>query len=124
MTRSQKSPWISMSPSLTVPPLPQRFFRSPASAFRAISSTWTPVTTVTVLPPRPLVSLRTRTIPSPACRDFCFLQLQEETGSPHPGHIRPFSDDQTSTESALLFFIAFLLQPRLYTISMALIQPE
>ena len=86
-----------MIPSFTVPPLPQRRFSSPANAFRAASSPGAPVTTVTVFPPRPFVSRRTRTIPSPASRVPCFPQLHEETALPHPGQIRPFSDDQTST---------------------------
>src|SRR3954454_16115098 len=55
-----------MTPFLADPPTPQRFFRRPASAFRAASSSGTPETVVTALPRRPAVSRRTFTRP-PAC---------------------------------------------------------
>src|SRR3954466_8516702 len=52
-----------MTPSLTAPPTPQRFFRRPASSRRPSSASGTPATVVTALPRRPLVSRRTLTRP-------------------------------------------------------------
>ena len=43
-----------------------------------------PVMVVTVLPPRPLLSRRTRAIPSPSGILVC-LQVQASTGSRHSG---------------------------------------
>src|SRR3954466_6978066 len=48
-----------MTPSLTDPPTPQRFFSRPASSLRPSSSRGTSATVVTALPRRPLVSRRT-----------------------------------------------------------------
>src|SRR6476659_3885678 len=52
-----------MTPSLTDPPTPQRFFSFPARSLRPSSSRGTPETVVTALPRRPLVSRRTFTRP-------------------------------------------------------------
>src|SRR4051794_33454843 len=56
-----------MTPSLTDPPTPQRFFRRPARSRRPASSSGTSATVVTVLPRRPPTSRRTLTRP-PAAR--------------------------------------------------------
>src|SRR6266568_1110532 len=63
-TLSQWSPWISIVPSLTVPPEPHSFFSCCASAASSSLLAGTPVITVTVFPPRCLRSRITRTIPS------------------------------------------------------------
>ena len=67
-TASRWSPCSSMTPSLTDPPTPQRFFRRPASSRRPSSSSGTSATVVTALPRRPLVSRRTLTRPPAAIR--------------------------------------------------------
>src|SRR4051794_39611020 len=59
-----------MTPSLTDPPTPQRFFRRPARSLRPSSSSGTSATVVTALPRRPLVSRRTFTRPPAARRAF------------------------------------------------------
>src|SRR6201999_2317306 len=58
-TTGRWSPWISITPSLTEPPTPQRFLSRPASARNSTSSTGTPETVVTALPRRPATSRRT-----------------------------------------------------------------
>src|SRR3954451_11983650 len=59
-----------MTPSLTAPPTPQRFFSRPASSRRPASSSGTSETVVTPLPRRPAVSRRTLTRPPAARRCF------------------------------------------------------
>ncbi len=114
-TRSSAwSPWISIAPSFTVPPVPQRRFKSPASALMASSPPGTPVTTVTVFPPRPLVSRRTRTIPSPAGCAFFLVHAQEAAALPQPGQTRPSSEDQTSGVSDALPFFLRQASPRVF----------
>src|SRR5262249_3171652 len=62
-TRSRWSPWISITPSFTAPPEPQRRLSSRATS--APSAGGTPSTSVTVLPFRPAFVRLMRTTPSP-----------------------------------------------------------
>ena len=57
------SPWISITPSFTVPPAPHLALSCLSSSFSCASSPGTPVITVTPLPLRPFVSLPTLTTP-------------------------------------------------------------
>jgi low temperature requirement protein LtrA len=70
ITTVRWSPWSSITPSLTEPPTPQRFFSRPASSRRPSSFKGTPDTVVTALPRRPEVSRRTFTRPPPASRSL------------------------------------------------------
>ena len=64
ITFSQWSPWISIFPSLTVPPEPHNFLSCCASAVSSVLLPITPSITVTVFPPCPFRSRLTRTMPS------------------------------------------------------------
>jgi len=89
-TLSAWSPWISTTPSFTVPPLPQAALSCLAHAASAASSSGRPRTTVTPLPLRPAVSRLTRTMPSPAGRVLA-LQVHCASARPQPGQARPKS---------------------------------
>ena len=76
--------------TFTVPPEPQAVFSCLPSAVSPAASSATPLTTVTPLPLRPLVSCDTRTMPSVAGRRaLSSLQRHCATGAPQPGHMRP-----------------------------------
>ena len=63
-TSGRLSPWISIRPSFTVPPVPQAFCIALAScSFSGNPMPTKPVTTVTVLPPRCAVCRRMSTRP-------------------------------------------------------------
>src|SRR5690606_9841294 len=96
---SARSPWISMTPSTTEPPQPQRALIRLASALSSSAGSASPLMVVTVLPPRPLVSRRTRAIPSPA--GSCGRpQMQASCGCRQSGHMRPLSVEYTSPPRA------------------------
>ncbi len=109
ITLSQWSPCTSMTPSLTVPPVPHCVFNSFPNSFNAVGSNKAPRTTVTDFPPRPFVSRETRTMPSPVGTDGR-LQMQSATERRHTGHMRPWSVEYTNPPRAerleALFFIA------------------
>ena len=88
---SRWSPWISITPPFAVPPVPQRRFRSVARFRSASPPSGTPDTVVTVFPPRPFVSRRTRTIPSPAGAGSSFPQRHFAAGRRHVGQTSPRS---------------------------------
>src|SRR3990167_7555730 len=98
------SPWISITPSFTVPPVPQAALSCLPSAVSPAASSATPLTRVTALPPRPLVSRETRTVPSPAGTGF-WPQVHCAPGWRQPGHMRPASVEYTRPpkEDNLLF---------------------
>ena len=85
------SPCISMLPSLTVPPEPQRCLSAFPKASSSALATGAPSMTVTPLPLRPLVSRRTRTMPSGFDGGLFDLQTHFATGFRQLGHMRPCS---------------------------------
>lgn len=107
---SRWSPWISMVPSLTVPPEPHRALSSRANLFNSAEESGTPVIVVTPLPLRPFVSRPNRTMPSPAGTfdDSC-LQTHPSAGCPHAGHILPWSVEYTSPLILSFFNMTTLL---------------
>src|ERR1700710_21663 len=93
-----------MVPSLIVPPVPQRFLSCVPSFLSSAGSNTNPTITLTLLPPRPLVSRITRTMPSPLATGVCCLQIHAVTGLLQPGHRRPPSVEYTSVLALLLIF--------------------
>jgi hypothetical protein len=69
----------------------QRIERQALDSRSAAASAARPLTTVTVLPPRPLVDLETRTTPSAGATVRAWRQTQLLTGWRQSGHIRPAS---------------------------------
>ena len=57
--RCTKSPWMMMTPSLTLPPTPHEVLSRLLRAMRSLSAPMKPETRVTCLPPRPLRSILT-----------------------------------------------------------------
>ena len=93
--RSQWSPCTSITPSLTVPPLPHKVLSCLPRAIKLSPDKTTPYTIVTFFPPRPLLSRETRTTPSVFPGMRAALQLQVATGWRHTGHMRPLSVEYT-----------------------------
>src|SRR5471030_2806319 len=83
-----------MIPSFNATPVPQRFFNVVARAVSASRASGTPVMVVTVLPPRPLLSRRTRAMPSPSGIRVV-LQVHASTGWRQSGQCRPASVENT-----------------------------
>ena len=103
-TVSTWSPCTSITPSRVVPPALHRVRSFLPSASRSIAFNGRSVTTVTVLPPRPLLSRFTRAV-VPPCGTASFFraeQTQALMGSPQSGHNRPDSEENT-TRGALSF---------------------
>jgi hypothetical protein len=88
-SRSRCSPWISMVPSLIVPPAPQRCLSFIARVLSSCPSRGIPSIIVTPLPLRPFVLRDMRTFPSPMGNTFFRRQVQRFTGFEQSGQIRP-----------------------------------
>lgn len=84
---------------LETAPVPQRRFSALASSLSASPASDRPLMVVTVLPPRPLVSRRTRAIPSPTGATAC-PQMQASLGCWQSGQCRPPSVEYTSPPRA------------------------
>src|SRR5690606_32643609 len=87
------------------PPEPQAVLSCLPSACRASVVTETPLTTVTALPPRPLVSRDTRATPSPAGTGARFAHAHCAMGCRQAGHMRPASVEYTSPPLEDLLFM-------------------
>src|SRR5437763_1080382 len=86
MIRSRWSPWISIRPSLTMPPVPGRVFNLVASSARPVSSSGKSEMIVTPLPPRPLVSRLTRTTVDLLGAGDSVMQVHVVLSCLHLGH--------------------------------------
>jgi len=90
---SRWSPWSSMKPSLavpTVPPVPSARLSSFPRPSRKSSFLGSPSRTVTVLPPRPLFSIRSLTTTFEGSSSSTLEEhLQSFAGQPHVAQTRP-----------------------------------
>jgi hypothetical protein len=86
---SRCSPWISMTPSRSVPPDPQRFFSLAANSASSASGNLKPLTVVTPRPALPLVSRPTRKEAGFAVPGVPLGQTHSRTGRRQLGHKLP-----------------------------------